>query len=962
MAEELGTLQVKIGMDSSGFQQGVTTISRQLKVLQSDLKAQLAQFGENQKGLEALKVKYNSLTQQIELQKQKVDALGMAYQKSVEEKGADAKATQELAIKLNNAKAELAKMENELKNVDEALKKQNNSWLNFGKHMDEIAEKTKKIGESFGKVGKNLSEFVTVPIAGAVGGLLKLGSEFDEASDKIRIGTGATGKALEGLKNDFNAVYSSIPASMDEVSTAIAGLNTRLGLTGKPLQEISTQVIRLSHMMNADLTTTIEQVSHAFEAFNVNAKDYGKSLDFVFKVSQSTGISIDNLLSTLQTSAPALKNMGLNFESAAALIGQLSKAGVNVEQVLTGLNKGIANMAKKGIKDANEAIAKLFEEIRKAPNDMAATQIAVENFGAKTGVAIAKAAREGKLNFEDFLKTLQKSPETINKAAEETADFPEKLQKLKNQLTVALEPLANSVFDAVNKMMPIIEQFAGKLKDIIDKFANLSPQVQKNIVILAGIAAVLGPTLSIFSKFMEVGSGVAKTIGNIARFIGDLGGLAGVAGKLAPALNMLKTAISGVGTAIQFTLANPWILVVAAIVAGVILIITHWNQIKAAAQQLEESVKTHFENMKAALENVWHSIATSATNIWQNITKGIISILSPFVNNIMTIWNNIKSGIEMVFNGIKEYFSAVWDLIKNIVLGAVLIILDLITGNFTQLRSDVSHIWSNIKDDFAKIWEAIKQIFYGMLQVIIGYVKAQFEIARQQIETAMNAIKNFLLNAWNTIKQDVINVWNAIISWLSGLPSTLYNIAVNMFTSMHNGVSSTIGTVRSAIINGIESAISYIRELPSRMYEWGIDMIEGLVRGIENMIGRVRNAINNVANTIRSYLHFSRPDVGPLREYEEWMPDFISGLSEGIERSKNKLMNTIKGLTTDIAITINPALNPAFAGAGAVTNNTTHHHNYTFYFNIEKVTGDKKGAETLINEFINGLKKKGISI
>ncbi|NNG66129.1 phage tail tape measure protein [Caldanaerobacter subterraneus] len=962
MAEELGTLQVKIGMDSSGFQQGITTISRQMKVLQSDLKAQLAQFGENQKGLDALKVKYDSLTQQIELQKQKVDALAMAYQKSVEEKGADAKATQDLAIKLNNAKAELAKMENELKNVDEAIKKQSNNWLNFGKHMNEIAEKTKKMGESLGKVGKNLTEFVTLPIAGAVGGLLKLGSEFDKASDKIRVGTGATGKTLKELKDDFKAVYGSIPATMDEASTAISDLNTRLGLTGKPLQELSKQIILLSQLMKTDLNTTIEQVSHAFEAFNINAKDYGKSLDFVFKVSQSTGISIDNLLSTLQNSAPALKSMGLNFESAAALIGQLSKAGVNVEQVLTGLNKGIANMAKAGIKDANEAIAKLFEEIRKAPNDMMATQIAVENFGAKTGVAIAKAAREGKLNFEEFLDTLRKSQETINKAVEETDDFPEKLQTLKNKITVALEPLANSVFDAVNKMMPIIEQFANKLKNMIDKFANLSPQVQKNIVIFAGIAAALGPTLSIFSKFMEVGSGVAKTIGTIAKFVGDLGGLAGVVGKLAPAFNVLKTAISGVGIALKFALANPWVLAVAAIVAGVVLVITHWNQVKAAAHQLGESIKTHFENMKTSLENVWNSITTTATNVWQSITKGIITILSPFVNNILTIWNNVKSGVEMVFNGIKEYLNAVWDLIKNIILGAILIILDIVTGNFAQLKSDISHIWTNIKDDFAKIWDAIKQIFYGVLQVIIGYVQAQFELMKQYITNAMNTIKNFLLNAWNTIKQDVINVWNSIISWLSGLPSTLYNIAVNMFTSMRNGVSNTIGTVRSAIINGIESAISYIRELPSRMYSWGVDMIEGLVRGIENMIGRVRNAVSNIANTIRSYLHFSKPDVGPLREYEEWMPDFISGLSEGIEKSKYKLMNAIKGLTTDIAITINPAFNPAFAGAGAVTHNTTHNNNYSFYFNIEKVTGDKKGAETLINEFINGLKKKGISL
>lgn len=679
--EEIGKLNVVVNMDSTGFQNGISQLNRQMKLVQSEFQAATAKLGDFGNSTDALKLKADSLTKQIDIQKQKVAALEAAYQKSVETKGADAKATQELAIKLNNAKAELAKMENELKKLDEEIKKQSNSWLVLGKHMDEISEKTKKIGESFSKVGKNLSKYVTLPITGAVGGLLKLGSEFDKANDKIRIGTGATGKSLEALKNDFKAVYSSIPATMDEASTAISDLNTRLGLTGEPLQELSKQVIRLSHMMNTDLTTTIENVSHAFGAFNVQAKDYGRALDFVFKVSQSTGISIDNLLSTIQSSAPALKSMGLDFESAAALIGQLSKAGVNVEQVLTGLNKGIANMAKAGIKDANEAIAKLFEQIRKAPNDMVATQIAVETFGTKTGVAIAKAAREGKLNFQDFLNTLEKSPETINKAAEETADFPEKLQKLKNQLTVALEPLANSVFDAVNKMMPIIEQFADKLKNIIDRFANLSPVAQKNILIFAGIAAALGPVLLIFSKFMEVGSGVIKTIGSIAKFMGNLGGLAGIAAKLAPAFNVLKTAISGVGTAMKFALANPWILVVAAIIAGVVLIITHWNRVKMAAQEVGDYIKKIWNSIIDWLKNLSSNFYNIATNMINSMHSGISSTIgnvkNAIVNGVKNAISYLKSlpsemfnwGRDMLsgfVNGIKSMINKIEDVVKNI--------------------------------------------------------------------------------------------------------------------------------------------------------------------------------------------------------------------------------------------------------------------------------------------------------
>jgi len=58
----------------------------------------------------ALKLRSDSLTKQTDLQRQKVDALKTAYQKSVETKGADAKATQDLEIKLNQAQTKLTYM------------------------------------------------------------------------------------------------------------------------------------------------------------------------------------------------------------------------------------------------------------------------------------------------------------------------------------------------------------------------------------------------------------------------------------------------------------------------------------------------------------------------------------------------------------------------------------------------------------------------------------------------------------------------------------------------------------------------------------------------------------------------------------------------------------------------------------------------------------------------------------
>ena len=78
--------------------------------------------------------------------------------------------------------------------------------------------------------------------------------------------------------------------------------------------------------------------------------------------------------------------------------------------------------------------------------------------------------------------------------------------------------------------------------------------------------------------------------------------------------------------------------------------------------------------------------------------------------------------------------------------------------------------------------------------------------------------------------------------------------------------------------------INKIKNLPKDMVNWGKDMIQGLINGIKGMIGKVGDAVKGVAKKIKNFLHFSRPDEGPLRQYEEWMPHMVQGLVKTLKR------------------------------------------------------------------------------
>ena len=79
-----------------------------------------------------------------------------------------------------------------------------------------------------------------------------------------------------------------------------------------------------------------------------------------------------------------------------------------------------------------------------------------------------------------------------------------------------------------------------------------------------------------------------------------------------------------------------------------------------------------------------------------------------------------------------------------------------------------------------------------------------------------------------------------------------------------------------------------------------------MVRGIRNSIGNITSAVRDVANKIKSFLHFSVPDEGPLTDYESWMPDFIQGMAKGIDDNKYRLINAVQGMAGEL--TVRPSL------------------------------------------------------
>lgn len=791
MAEELGSLAVKIGLDSSGFQNGISSINRNLRVLDSEFKANTAALGENAKGLEGLKLKSESLSKQMELQKQKVSVLQEAYTKSAQAKGKDSEATQALEIKLNKAKQALSQMETELSKANKEIETQSSKWTSLGKSLDGIGSKMKSVGEGFSNAGSKLSLGLTAPIATLGVASVKLASDMNESMNKVEV---------------------------------------------------------------------------AFGDVNQKVKDWSDTTLKSYGIAKGTALDMSALYGDMATS------MGLNQEEAA-----------NMSMSLVGLAGDLSSFKNIDIKQAEDALNGIFtgetESLKMLGVVMTDTNL--------QQYAYSKGIQKKTQDMTEAEKVQLRYNFVLEKTKNAQGDFERTGAGTANQMRVFQESLKELGATMGQNILPVITPIITKLNEWVQAFGKLDPGIQKIIIVIATLLAALGPVLSVIGSVITVGSGLVTLFGSIS------------------------TAVAGAGGAMAL-LTGPVGIAIAAITAIIavgVLLYNNWDTIKAKASELWSSIVLTFENIKTSISNAWENVKTATLSAWENLKSTINSGLE-----------SIKTFLEPALNFYKTIFQNTWDIIKNIVLGAVLIVLDIVTGNFTKLKSDIENIWNNIKTALTNIWDAIKEVAIG----------------------AWTKLKESVINLCNNIKETVLNIWNGILTWFSELPGKLYNYGSSMFTSMKEGISSTIGNVKSAIESGINSSLTFLASLPSKAWTYGADFVDGIVRGIKSAMGKVEDAVSGLAAKIRSYLHFSVPDEGPLTDYESWMPDFMSGLAEGINKSKNVVSEAIKGLS------LNMSVNTKLATITTPMNNQSNQNGRT---------NSSNGFTLHIENFINNTEK-----
>jgi len=389
-------------------------------------------------------------------------------------------------------------------------------------------------------------------------------------------------------------------------------------------------------------------------------------------------------------------------------------------------------------------------------------------------------------------------------------------------------------------------------------------------------------------------------------------------------------------------------------------IIASQNLSGAAGQASREM--DGWENVQGNLNETWKQFqARVGTPVLENLIPIIQNITSEFENWMNNVdWDAFGKNIDNFVNALIDYGPVIISTLSGIAAGFV-------AWNIASLISGISGIVSGAKN-MADVFPLVAKAMQALSANPIGAVITLVATLATTIITLWNTneeFRNGVIGIWDRIKEGIGNAVDGIVhfftvtvpqafnkvldfvktNWqglllllvnpFAGAFKLLYDNfegfrnAVNnlveriktAFINMKDGISNTVRNIKDAIVNGFQAAVDFITSLPGKAVQWGRDFIQGLVDGIISMASRVVDAVKGIANTITSWLHFSRPDVGPLRDYETWMPDMVQGMAEGIRANAYKLENAVASMAGGMSANVNGKAGASNMGGVYITVN-----------------------------------------
>lgn len=717
-----------------------------------------------------------------------------------------------------------------------------------------------------------------------------LNNRLEEQKAKLKLVSDQYKQYYEAVKESANE-HIQLGEKLEDAKGKLASIEAQCGKNSKEYEEQKKAVDDLQ-----------KEYDESTKAQDANEKSLSQ-----------LAVQMNNAKADVIKTTKEIDNLGKESDGSAKQVDDLSKKMGDADGASKNLNDGFTVLKGTMANLASQAISKVVDGFKELVGGAVDYQKSMEYYTTSFTVMTGSA---------------DKASETVKKLADIGATTPFDMPQLADATSLLMN-FGFSADDAVDSMMmlgDISQGNADKLDTIARAYGKMN-SAQKvtleniNMMIDAGfnplqeISEKTGESMqSLYDRISKGKMSVDEITESMKRSTSE-------GGKYFQSMDAQSQTLDGRLSTLSDTVNSKLGEALQPI-------------LQKAADEWIPNITNAIDNMDIdSVVSVIDEIVSSVGDLFGFIMNNgdtIISLVAG-IGTAMLTWN-VASMINGVVTAVKAFQMAnegatVAQALLNGVMNAnpIMLVATLLAG----LVATIITLWNTnegFREAVTNVWNAFKDTVGNVITSVGGFIGnliSWFQALPGNIGTFLGEVignvQNWASNMVSRASEAGSNFVNGVVSFVSGLPSAVWNWLSSALNNARNFAGQLAQAGANAASGLVNNIVGKIRSLPSQLYNWGVDMVKGIADGIRNAIHHVTSAVSAVADKIKSFLHFSRPDEGPLAEYESWMPDMVAGLSDSLRKASPELINQTEALANGMSDAFN--VNGGISTSGGSYNN-----------------------------------------
>lgn len=708
-------------------------------------------------------------------------------------------------------------------------------------------------------LGAAITAGVTVPVVAFGKSAVEATQTFNASMSKTGALMGATQQEMTQLSNAAKEYGASTQFSATECSDALgymalAGWDANQSISALP------GVLNMAAASGMDLAQASDLVTDYLSAFGMEASQAGEMADVLAYAQAKSNTTTDALGEAFKNCAANAHAAGMDLQTTTALLAQLANQGLKGSEAGTALTAVMRDMTAKmkngaiqigktkvQVQDANGNYRDMIDvlaDVESATNGMGDAERAAalqSTFTADSIKGLNLLLNAGSGSAKDFREQLKDCGGSAEEMAKKMND------NLQGDIYACQSAFQSMQLEIGQKLDPVLRKAVQTLTKLFAAISKIPAPIMTVIMVLLSILAVLGPLLlmvgTFFKQLQQIRDGlealrafreaggfvrvfqlsIQMAQGACTRFVGV------ITGSVIPALQSLWA----------FMLANPIVLIIAAIVALILIFTELWN---------------HCEGFRNFWENLCDNMIDAASRISPALgatVKGIIQVFEGLINVVQTIFKGIKDIIMDIFSGdfdkvgedfnkminqLGVNFGEVFDGIQNIARNAIDGLYDLMVAGLGKLfdpiinwgmsiNGHLGDVFIDIYGIFEDWFKLIKDIVKDNLRIIGDLFSGDWQGAAEDVGLFFQHLGDNIGNIFNGIKTTVQDAFLALGSIISQQAQKIWGNVTNWFSTK----TSQLGNFFTRMFNQV---VKFLESIPDRVL-YMLSFLAGVVaRGL----------------------------------------------------------------------------------------------------------------------------------